>query len=175
MSYIDIFHGALWWSSTSVSIYLHWFLINIIIFWVSAPRYGCLWSPLGVFHIVFQCFFVATFVFSWKSIAFLKNLYVLFQTYCVPSKNVVCLPIFCILSQKYCVPLRNFVFARSRSGTALTWEHLRTWMTDSWAVSCSLMVGTSVVFRTMSRLKSIQGPHGPDHASPQDSLRNAMR
>ncbi len=52
----------------------------------------------------------------------LNNLYFLFQKYCVPSKNFVCLTSFYILSQKYCVPLRNVEFARSRSGTVLTWD-----------------------------------------------------
>lgn len=76
---------------------------------------------------------------------------ILLQKYCIPSLYVCC-QIFCILLQKYCVSPGNFVFARSRPGTALTREQLSAWMTDSWAGSCSLMVETSVVFRTLYSL-----------------------
>ncbi len=63
------------------------------------------------------------------------NFCVLLQNYCIPSitftfsfkilcslKKRCCLTSFYILSQKYCVPLRNVEFARSRSGTVLTWD-----------------------------------------------------
>lgn len=100
-----------------------------------------------------------------------------FKCYCIPSRTSTFSPksigfpqetlLFCksiafAFSQKYCVPLRNFVVACSRSRTVLTWEQLSTWMTDSWAGSCSLTVEMVellfIVFRTMSRVKSIQGP-----------------
>ncbi len=77
LEYIDMFHGAYGVASPQCPFTFIDFSLTLYIFLVSAPRnimnlrelfmdvYG---AP--ILYIVFQCFFIATFVFSCKIIAF---------------------------------------------------------------------------------------------------------